>query len=518
MILVIRQAATLDIVTLRQEHTRAKRITLWRRLNLDYLLILLLIAGYVVYSYLWQQIVTSQNGDPLLYNVAQGLAFVTPVLLTTALLMLFLRIFPNILHRLASLSARGRSTAAVMAFAHMERSPRAAVRIIVLLTLTIAASCFLLTLIATKDQRTSDAASFAVGADFSGRNINYGYTNNQYGQVPGVQSATLGCYTIIATNTGTTNIVAVDAGTYAQTVNWMQQESSQSLKYFTDQLITYRTDATTNNVVYALVDSSMWQKYHLAAGERFSTQVDDANSVHISFVALAEITNLPGIYDTPINIANGAGMLVDYQSYAIVYKKESGKSLAPNMVWLRTKDDAASLASVRQAFPDLADRRQLTSSNQMNSIHLDIIGILVIGIGAILVLALIGTLLLSWLNAASRRTSFAVMRALGMVPQQIAAVLLWEQVFIYATGFISGIGLGTLLTIFVAPVIGLLDIAGPDGPNNPFDVPVVLTVVPYAQLYLLVGFIVVICLGALLLMSRIVSRPSIGLTLRLNED
>jgi len=43
-------------------------------------------------------------------------------------------------------------------------------------------------------------------------------------------------------------------------------------------------------------------------------------------------------------------------------------------------------------------------------------------------------------------------------------------------------------------------------------------VIPYLQLSLLLGGLVIICLLALLLMARIVSRPSIGQTLRLNED
>jgi ABC-type antimicrobial peptide transport system permease subunit len=160
----------------------------------------------------------------------------------------------------------------------------------------------------------------------------------------------------------------------------------------------------------------------------------------------------------------------------------------------------------------------LTTANQENGVHLDIIGVLGIGVGAALVLALLGTLLSSWLNAASRRTSFAIVRALGMVPRQVAAVLLWEQGFVYALAFLLGIGLGALLTFFVAPIVSLLDLAGPDAGINLYDVPPVQALIPYAQLLSLLGVLVIICLAALLLMARIVSRPSISQTLRLNED
>lgn len=262
----------------------------------------------------------------------------------------------------------------------------------------------------------------------------------------------------------------------------------------------------------------MWQRYHLSVGERFSIPVDDTNSVHVSFIALTEVTAIPRLYDTPINPSNGIGMLVDYRSYAAAYAKAGGTPLTPNAVFLRTQSDAASLASVRNTFPDLADRRLLMIDNQQNSVHLDIVGVLAIAVGTVLVLALIGTLLSSWLNAASRRTNFAVMRTLGMASRQIAAVLLWEQGFLYGIAFVLSIGLGALLTIFVAPTVALLDLAGPGGRNNPYDVPSVLTTIPYPQLLLLLMIMGAICLGALLLMAHIVSRPSISMMLRMNED
>lgn len=150
--------------------------------------------------------------------------------------------------------------------------------------------------------------------------------------------------------------------------------------------------------------------------------------------------------------------------------------------------------------------------------HLDIIGALAIGVGAALILALIGTLLSSWVHASNRLNSFAVMRALGLAPRQVAALLLWEQGFIYLLAFLLGTGLGAMLTIFVAPAVTLLDLTGVSSQYNPYDVPPVQTIIPYFQLLFLLGGLAIICLAALLLMARIVSRPSLSQTLRLNED
>jgi len=127
-------------------------------------------------------------------------------------------------------------------------------------------------------------------------------------------------------------------------------------------------------------------------------------------------------------------------------------------------------------------------------------------------------LLENWLHAFQRRTGFAVLRALGMTPRQIAAVLLWEQGFVYTLAFLLGGVLAVLLTIFVAPAVSLLDLSGPSSQYNLFDVPPVQLVLPAIQLSWLAGGLLTICLVALLLMARIVSRPSLGQTLRLNED
>lgn len=524
MIVAIHRSSKLDIVTLRRESSRTKRVPFWRRLNLDLFAVVLIVAGYVVYNYLWQALATAQAVDPIIYNMTKIVGFIAPPLLAAALLMLFLRLFPLILRLATAFAAKKRSAPAVLAFAQMERLPRSAARIIVLLALAIAASCFLLTLMTTKQVRTSDAASFAVGADFSGHLPasdafkTFDALKTQYSSLPGVQSATLGYSDDINNPLGDIHIFAVDANTYAHTALWPAQNSSQPLPDLAAQLAAHRSDATAHNVVYALVDATLWQKYALSPGDRFTLYMNDTDTVKVNFIALAEVNYIPSTYNTSLDPNSDVGLIVDYQSYAAVYDRESSTALAPNTVWLRTNDDASSLAHIRNMLPELQDRRMLTTTNQENSVHLDIIGALAIGVGAALILALIGTLLSSWLHASNRLTNFAVMRALGLAPRQVAALLLWEQGFIYLLAFLLGTGLGAMLTIFVAPAVTLLDLTGASSLYNPYDVPPVQTIIPYLQLALLLVGLVIVCLMALLLMARIVSRPSLSQTLRLNED
>ncbi len=192
--------------------------------------------------------------------------------------------------------------------------------------------------------------------------------------------------------------------------------------------------------------------------------------------------------------------------------------ITPDYIWLRTGDDAASLASVRNALPELYDRRATLSSMQDDPDHLGVIGVLALGVGTALILALIGMLISSWLNVSRRLTNFAVARALGMTPRQVAAVLLWEQGFIYALALVLGLALGAMLTIFAGPTVSALTIQHGHAWDAPLNVPPIQVVVPYTWLLLLLGVFALICLAALLLMARIASRPSLSQTLRLNED
>jgi ABC-type lipoprotein release transport system permease subunit len=524
MIIAINRASKLDIVTLRRESSRSKRVPFWWRFHLDLMVVMLIVAGYFIYSSLWQTFIVAQSDDPLIYNMVKIVGFIAPPLFVAALLMLFLRLFPHMLRMAAALAAKMRSAPAVLAFVQVQRSPRPAARIVVLLALSIAASCFLLTLMTTIQARTTGAATFAVGADFSGPLPSsdalktFNALKTQYSTLPGVQSATLGYSDDINNPLGDIHIFAVDAGTYAHTALWPAQDSAQSLPDLAAQLVAHRSDTTSHNVVYALVDSALWQKYALTPGASFTMFMNDTNTVQVTFIALAEVAYIPSTYDTPANPESDISLIVDYQSYATIYAKESGMALSPNTVWLRTSDESSSLAQIRRMFPDLQDRRMLTTFNQDNSTHLDIIGALAIGVAAALLLALIGTLLSSWLNASNRLTSFAIMRALGMAPRQVAALLLWEQVSVYMLAFLLGTALGALLIIFVTPAITLLDLSGPSSLYNPYDVPPAQAAVPYLQFSPLLGGLVIICLVALLLMARIISRPIPGQRLRLNED
>ncbi|HEU5199767.1 MAG TPA: FtsX-like permease family protein, partial [Ktedonobacterales bacterium] len=167
VIMAVRQATKMDVLAFRRESARATRRPFWRRLNLDIIGIVLLCLGYGGYLYLSQPVLAGQLGTGLL-AIRGFMALVAPFLASAVCFTLFLRLYPLCLRLGSRLAARNRKAPPVLALAQMERAPRPASRIILLLSLIISTTMFILTYTATEQQRTIDAANFAVGADFSG--------------------------------------------------------------------------------------------------------------------------------------------------------------------------------------------------------------------------------------------------------------------------------------------------------------------------------------------------------------
>jgi ABC-type antimicrobial peptide transport system permease subunit len=260
----------------------------------------------------------------------------------------------------------------------------------------------------------------------------------------------------------------------------------------------------------------------------------------VQFIAIAEVQYIPTVNDLSTSTASSSsvpvgGILVDYQSLASVFGndfKASSASLPLNAVWLRTRDDAASLSSVRASLTKgvlqlnpLYDRRAIIESLYHDPLYLDLIGILTLGAITALLLALLGNLIATWLSAKSRLVNFAVLRALGASSPQIASTLAWEQSINYSTAIILGILFGAVFSALVVPQLIFssvaLNSASSDLSSNQFyvtqSVPPIQIVIP-PLLVVALAIIVIICVVALGLMVRAVSQPSISQTLRLNED
>jgi len=472
--------------------------------------------------------------------VVSPLALLAPVFLLLAIVLLFLRSLPVLLHFGSSLVMHGRSAMPVLAVAQMARKPRQAVRMILLLGLATAFALFTLVFAASQTQRAQDIAAYQAGADFSGaipisvRALPIQQEIARYQHIPGVLAATAAYVEDDISSVNATavpiQVQAIDPDSYTKATIWTSYNSSQSqsLSSLLAQLTAQRSDAIRTAIIPAIVDVSTWNTLNLHPGATFNLYKNTASGPPMRYIAVARVQQFPAIDN-----ATSGGIMVDYQSLAAIIAAASpDHALVPvNHIWLRTDSDSASLASVRTALTtsplqldNLSDRRVLSETLGSDPLSLNIVGLLAIGATATLLLALAGSLLISWLSVRRRLTDFIVLRALGATPTQSARVLVWEQGIIYATALFLGIAFGALLIVTTVPTLVFTN--PPGGASSIVNstqlnalqriVPPQIVIPPALGIVLLV--LIAISIAALTLMIRSVLRPSISQVLRLEED
>ncbi len=539
MVAAIWRASGLNILALRQDATRAQRSPLWQRLYLDVLAALLAIAGYADFAL-----------DSSVKASFTLLALVAPLCLLLAGGLLALRTFPVILRAGAWAASRMPGAPLMLALTQLGRSPRQAVRITLLLAMTVAFAVFTVTASATASQRIIDLAAYQAVADFGGgllpsppnRDASLSTVTATYQRIPGVVTVSPG-YRAVASLGGSgqgmngtaLQIIAVDAATFAHTAIWTTHESTQPLGELMSHLVLRQSDLRMGDKVPVILDAAGSSALHISAGGSFSLPLPGNNGKHLQCVAVAVVAHIPSVYDV-----GDVGVLVDYSTYATALARDLDIIVQPNFVWLRTQGDPASISSVRAALQvsplqlvpltllgdttiPATDRRSVITAMQSDPLQINFTGSLGFGAATALLLALLGTLIAAWRQARDRIVTVAVLRALGTEPRQVGQLLLWEQGIVYATSLCLGAVLGLLLAIVAIPALPTLiftnDLAGSFYSGSTIFVAQPLhIIVPLHTLGFLFGGLVLMCGSALVFSVRIVSRPERQQTLRLDED
>ncbi len=544
VLLAVAGTARRDVLALRREAARSTRRPLWQRLYLDLVAAVIALTGSGISLYLAHSGTLDARTAQLL---ATPLDLIGPFFLLLAGTLFFLRLFPLLLALLAQGVRRRPGAPLLLALAQMARSPQSALRLILLLALAVAFAGFTLVFTASEQQHIGAVATQQVGADFSGillspttpaaRQATLSQWERPYQRTPGVLAASAGYVMRTSLSDGTLplaiQVLAVNPRTFAQVALWTAQDASKPLSAVLAELA---KPAVSVVGVPAVVDAVTWNQLQLAPGIVFTLSSPDL-PFDIPYTAIAEVQHLPSINDSLATSGTGdystpGGILVDYHDLNVYYQRmvQSKQPLAPNHLWLRTSDNPTSLAHVRAALTSgslsllaFQDRRALLEQMQRDPLYRALTTVLWLGTVTTLLLALAGTLLASWLHARARLTSFALLRALGSAPRQIASVLAWEQGIVYTVAILLGGLFGALLVLTAVP--GLV-FANPDSAANPIssgEFYVIQQVLPVqiilpATLGLAGAALVLICAAALVMMARVVSKPSISQTLRLNED
>ena len=570
------RATGADYLSQRREAARSTRRPLWQRFYLDLVGIVIALIAYGFSLYLTNAGILDPQVN---VQVKSPLVLTATICLVLACSLLFLRLFPLLLRLGTMLATRNRNVAPMLALAQMARSPLQSMRVALLLLFTTAFVIFVSIFTASQSQHITDVAGYWTGADFSGSLASPRGASQlaAFQRLRGVKAATTGYVTSVYSQQEDTGLklIAADPAAFMHVVIWPEVSSPQQQSSLIEALSSQRAklQATLphadpspaadepDTALPAIVDAKTWNTLQLTPGKRFLLR---SGLGELMFIAVGKAAHIPTINDRAqtfsYNADMSAGMLVDYQSYAAVYsylrerriQEPSGgfggdqrvpPPLTANYVWLSTDSDASTLAHVRQALGSsplqlsfMYDRRATVQALNTDPLNLNLVGILILGALAPLVLTWIACLIASWTSARQRHTLFGILRALGSTPRQLTRVLFWEQAIVYGTAIVLGTLFGLLAALMALPSLVLTSIipgiytpttsgrfsSGAD-PTNTLDI-FSLQNTPQAHaiispsLALVVGLLALLGLLAVLVMNRSLSRVVLAQALRLNED
>lgn len=534
-------AARIDVLSLRRASARSSTRPLWQRLNLDLLAGVLALLGYGISLYV-TSIGNALQGDARTL-IATPLSILAPFFLVLGCLLLFFRLFPVLLQWGTHIAERGRGAVALLAFAHVARSPRQSLRMTLLLTLATAFTFFTFIYSATEAQHIQDIANYETGADFSAHlfasesSSTLSQVIRHYNTIPGVLSASAG---YIDQGYGghadiEMEIRAVDTASFGRTVVWPSPQAYQQASPLLSKLASQRHVALSSDMVPAIVDQTTLHALLLQPGSTLSVKVNNAFPNVIRCLIIGVVDHIPTVNTLTSSVTTG-GVLVDYQTYLDVFRQDVKRSqlltnpVKPpsfNHIWLHTKSDSTSLESIRVVLntqtprlDHIIDRYLLLATLQSDPLYLVLVGVLEIGTITALLLTLVGDVLASWESARTRIVSFASVRAIGASSRQITLVFLWEQAIVYIIGLLLGVGFGLLLVLLVLPQLTFTNSNENLTSQQFFALQSALAAQFVFPPSLLLALLTLVCICGITLiaMVRIVTMPLLNQTLRLNED
>ncbi len=148
--------------------------------------------------------------------------------------------------------------------------------------------------------------------------------------------------------------------------------------------------------------------------------------------------------------------VVDASTAARMRFAATGQVNAPQEWWLTTEDGASGAVADAVAGPPFSAagvvaRDALVRSLTSDPVPLGIIGAFGLGSIAAVLFAAIGFLVSASISTAERLGEFALLRALGLSPRQLAGWVSAESAFLLAFGFVGGALLGAILAWLVLP-------------------------------------------------------------------
>lgn len=219
----------------------------------------------------------------------------------------------------------------------------------------------------------------------------------------------------------------------------------------------------------------------------------------------------------PTVAADSAGIVIADLATVAMHHFEPGRTIVgPDELWLEV--DSTAIEPVAEALSQdpfvsrsVDSRSERAQSLLSDPVALGNIGSLSLGFVAAAIFAGIGFIVSAVVSARERITEFALLRALGLSPRQLARWMSLEHGVLLVISLIGGTLLGLALAWLVLPLISVTQQATQ-------VVPGVIVVVPWQTIVLLELGIVVVLFAVVAVLALVLRRGGLGSLLRLGED
>lgn len=540
--------ARLDVLAFRRELARPTHVPFWQRYYLDLGLAIVCVIGYLELSQFGttqarSQLTTLNTMTTQTQTQSSGaspLLLVAPALLLLAGGLLLLRLVPLVARVGARLAERWRGLPALLALAHIERTPTRYARMILLLALAVGLGLFALTFDASLAQNTQDRIAYATGGDIRLETFATvgGQEASAYSQrlrtLPGVAAVTSVYRASGSVQAGkqqlqTTDVLGVDASTFAgvvESASWRPDFAAQSLPMLMAQLRAHQqgTDAgSPAHPLWTIVSKTLSERLHARVGDRFQVTLSDIAYTTTTAVVGAVVSEFPTLYP---NNAPGGFIIFNARDLntAIVANALPGTVVGANEFWLRTADDLANDRKLIQTLDTQRFHFSVTGAQSSrdelaqaatNPVNGGMRGLLLLGALAAALLAVLGSVTQAVVAARQRTRQFAVLRTLGMGARQLVGTLLSEQLVVYLFGLLGGTLLGLILMTATVPYLQFSDaLIDP----STIGVPSYLLRVNWMTTAAFYGALLLAFVLALSITARFAARLGLGKTLRIGED
>jgi len=218
----------------------------------------------------------------------------------------------------------------------------------------------------------------------------------------------------------------------------------------------------------------------------------------------------------PTTNATRPAAIVDIATLGLLRFQSDRTAGAPVEWWLDVDDGAVPGLLAGQRSGPLAGATVLTREGTRERLSTDplalaMIGALSLGFVVAALFAIIGLAVSAAVSARQRRTEFALLRALGLSPDQLSGWLWLENGSVVLVSLVAGTGLGLLIGWVVLPFITVTQAAA-----TPF--PPVIVDVPWTSVLLLEAASAAALAVTLVALARLMRRSGVGSVLRMGED